>query len=212
MAVYGLDPGARVVEIGAGTGIATLPLIDCGFQVTAVEPAVGMATLLEAKVGPRAQVIVRPFEETTVQGPVDMIAAFNSWHWVDPVRGVRRLTDMLSPGGLVAFVWTEVVSWGEDPFGERLADVSGRPWNDRLPEIVNTKDVVATDGRFTTLDPRRYRFQRELDAHAFVEVTRTYGGHLSDDLVVEIEAVINNDFEGKVTKVEEAVVHAYRRL
>jgi 16S rRNA A1518/A1519 N6-dimethyltransferase RsmA/KsgA/DIM1 with predicted DNA glycosylase/AP lyase activity len=28
MAVYGLEPDDRVVEIGAGTGIATTPLVD----------------------------------------------------------------------------------------------------------------------------------------------------------------------------------------
>ena len=125
MAVYGLEPDERVMEIGPGKGIATTPLVECGFRVTAIEPAVAMAALLEAKVGPRAQVIVGRFEETAVEGSVDLIAAFNSWHWVDPVRGAERLEEVLRPGGVIALVWTAVISWGEDPFADRLADLSG---------------------------------------------------------------------------------------
>ena len=212
MAVYGLEPDDRVVEIGAGTGIATTPLVECGFRVTAIEPAVAMAALLEAKVGPRVQVIVGRFEEAAVEGSVDLIAAFNSWHWVDPVRGVERLVEVLRPGGVVALVWTEVVSWGEDPFADRLADLSGRPWIGQMAEIVNSKDAVATDGRFTTLGQRRYQFDRKLDAQTLVEVTRSYGAHLTDDLLADIEGLINNEFGGNVTKVEEAAVYAYRRL
>ena len=45
-----------------------------------------------------------------------------------------------------------------------------------------------------------------------MEVTRTYGAHPTDDVLVEVEALINNEFGGEVTKVEEAAVYIYRRL
>ena len=78
--------------------------------------------------------------------------------------------------------------------------------------IISSKDVVATDGRFSTLGERRYRFDRKLGAHSFVEATRTYGAHPTDDVLVEVEALINSEFGGEVTKVEEAAVYIYRRL
>jgi SAM-dependent methyltransferase len=210
--VYRLEPGDRAVEIGAGTGIATLPLIECGFEVSAIEPAPAMAALLEAKAGRRAQVVVGRFEEATVETPVDLVAAFNSWHWIDPARGVEHLVEVLAPDGVVALVWTEVTSWGEEPFESRLADLMGGPWVAQAAEIVNSKDAIETDGRFTKLAHRRYRFDRRLDAHTFVEVTKTYGGRWADELLAEIEALINNEFGGAITKEEEAAVYAYRRL
>jgi SAM-dependent methyltransferase len=210
--VDGLAPGDRVVEIGAGTGIATLPLADRGLRVTGIEPASAMAALLKAKVGGGVEVIERRFEDTALQGPVRLIAAFNSWHWVDPTLGVERLVDLLDSGGVVALVWTEVISWGQDPFADRLAALSGRPWVGRFPKIVNSKEAVAADKRFTALDQRRYRFERTLDAQSFVEVTKTYGDHLTEELLAQVAALINNEFDGLVTKVEEAAVHAYKRI
>jgi SAM-dependent methyltransferase len=207
----GLEANDSVVEIGAGTGIATVPLADRGLRVTALEPAPAMAALLKAKVGPRVKVIEGRFEETVLFGPVKLIAAFNSWHWVEPTMGVERLVELLDSGGLVALVWTEVSAWGQDPFAERLAELSGRPWVGRFPEIVNSREAVAADRRFAPLGERRYRFERTLDAQAFVEVTRTYGHTLTEPLLAEIATLIHNEFGGTVTKAEEAAVYVYRR-
>ena len=212
MALAGLRPGDRAVEIGAGTGIATLPLAARGLRVTAVEPAASMSEILKAKVGVTADVIEGRFEETAIRAAVDLVAAFNSWHWVEPAVGVARLVEMLRPGGVVTLVWTEVISWGRDPFGARLAEVTGQPWVGRLAEIVNSKDAVAGHDRLASMGQRRYRFERTLTAQTFVDVTRTYGGHPGDEQLVQIEAVIDGEFNGAVTKVEEAVLHAYKRL
>jgi SAM-dependent methyltransferase len=212
MVLGGLRPGDRALEIGAGTGIATLPLAARGLRVTAIDPAATMLELLRAKVGVAADVIEGRFEETPIRAAVDLVAAFNSWHWVEPAVGVGRLMELLRPGGLVALVWTEVISWGEDPFAARLAEITGQPWVGRLPETVNSKDAVAGDGRFASLGQRRYRFERTLTAPTFVDVTQTYGRHPPDELLVQIEAVIGNEFNGTVTKVEEAVLYAYQRL
>lgn len=210
--VYGLEPGHRVIEIGAGTGIATLPLVECSFEVAAIEPAAAMAALLAAKSAGRAQVVVGRFEDAAVSKPAELVAAFNSWHWVDPVRGVDRLVEVLLPDGIVALVWTEVISWGEHPFESRLADLSGAPWAGQVAKIVKSKDCIEPDERFMKLAPRRYRFERRLDADTFVEVTRTYGNHLGENVLADIAALINNEFGGTVTKVEEAAVYAYRRV
>lgn len=212
LAQYELRRGDKVVEIGAGTGIATLPLVEYGLQVTAIEPAAAMAELLGAKLAGRAQVVLSRFEDAAVGRPVGLVAAFNSWHWVEPSSGVERLVETLRPGGIVALVWTAVVSWVEDPFESRLAELSGAAWAGQVTQVLDSKDAIEGDGRFTELTQRRYRFDRHLDAHSFVEVARTYGGHLTEDLLVEIEGLINNEFDGKVTKVEEAAVYAYRRL
>jgi SAM-dependent methyltransferase len=210
VSAYGLELGDRVVEIGAGTGIATLPPVECGLQVTAIEPVAGMVSLLEAKVGHRAEVVNGRFEEFPVERTVELVASFNSWHWVDPLRGVERLFDLLAPTGVVALVWGEVISWGEEPFEKRLVDLSGAPWIGRIGEVVDTKHAVESDVRFTKLAERRYRSERRLDAGTFAEVTRTYG-RPPENLLVEIEALINAEFGGAVTKVEEAVVYAYQR-
>ena len=44
--VCGLKPGAHVLEIGAGAGQATLPLLQLGAHVTAVEPGAALSQIL----------------------------------------------------------------------------------------------------------------------------------------------------------------------
>ncbi len=149
-------------------------MIESGFRVTAIEPAAAMAALLGAKVGSHAEVVVGRLEETALAGPSDLVAAFNSWHWVDPAHGLQRLVEALGPGGVVAFVWTEVISWGQDPFADRLTDLSGGASEGRMAQGINSKDAAESDH--------------------------------------EIQTLINDEFGGTITKVEEATVYACRRL
>lgn len=118
-----LRRGTQVVEVGAGTGIATRALVDRGLAVTALEPAPNMAAIAVATLGPGAHVEVTSFEDWNPSGSFQMVVAFNAWHWVHPQGGIEKAIQALEADGSVAIVWTEVVSWGEDPFESRLADV-----------------------------------------------------------------------------------------
>ncbi len=81
----------------------------------------------------------------------------------------------LAPGAL-AIVWTEVIAWGSQLFEGRLADAFAAPWPKTVEQFVHTLDPIVDNGRFTDLQIRRHRFERELDADNFVAVTQTYGG------------------------------------
>ena len=48
-----LDPGLPVLEIGPGLGALTLPLLESGYDVTAIEVDEGLADYLEEEVRPR---------------------------------------------------------------------------------------------------------------------------------------------------------------
>jgi protein-L-isoaspartate O-methyltransferase len=60
-----LGPGARVAEIGCGTGQATVPLAERGMAITAVELGAGLATIARRRLAgfPSAEVLTTSFED-----------------------------------------------------------------------------------------------------------------------------------------------------
>ncbi|HWF22095.1 MAG TPA: class I SAM-dependent methyltransferase [Acidimicrobiales bacterium] len=206
-----LEPGAKAIEIGAGTGIATGPLISRGLQVVAIEPAPAMSALARDKFGDKARFVDGRFEDWPESDEVELIASFNAWHWVEPETGRSLASRLLPPGGSLALVWTEVLSWGESDFEARLAGVTGSPWPKRLDLVPASLQPIRSDRRFSDFTVRRHRFERRLDAESFVAVTRTYGGHHTVERDWLIRQLIEVEFGGAVTKVEDAVLYLARR-
>jgi hypothetical protein len=58
---------------------------------------------------------------------------------------------------------------------------------------------------------RHHQFVRRLDAAAFVAVTKTYGGHQTDEQHQAVESILNDEFDGVIEKVEDAVLYFARR-
>ena len=211
MELANLVAGAEAVEVGAGTGIATEPLIDRVLVVTAIEPAVAMAAVAEAKVGDRAQILVERFEDYPLGRSVELIASFNASHWIEPEVAIEHIAQLIKLGGCLALVWTQVVSWGEDPFEQRLAQVFGAPWEKRLDHVDASMTPVFFDARFEDFEVRHHQFARRLNAEAFVAVTKTYGGHRTDEHYRAIARIINDEFGGEIEKVEDAALYVARR-
>jgi SAM-dependent methyltransferase len=208
----GLAVGDHVVEIGAGTGIATVPLVDRGLEVTAIEPSASLAELAESKVIGRARIVVGRFEDFSLDSSVRLLAAFNSWHWLNPRIAVDLAAQLVEPGGSLALVWTEVISWGEEPFEERIAETFGSPWTKRLDHVDGSMRPIRQDGRFDEFRVRHHPSERTLDASTFVAVTKTYGSDYTDEEYQSIERTINSEFGGAITKVEDAAIYLATRL
>ena len=87
VALASLAPGARVLEIGCGTGQATMPLAERGFEIVAVELGESLAAFARRKLArfPQVEIVASPFEQWDARGErFDAVVAFNSFHWVDP--------------------------------------------------------------------------------------------------------------------------------
>jgi len=206
-----LQPGARAIEIGAGTGIGTAALVAHGLQVTAIEPSAGMRELAQEKLGDRARFVEGRFEDLSPTDPVDLIVALSAWHWVEPGQGLDLAAALLPPGGSLAISWTEVVAWGQGNFEDRLADVTDSPWPKSVEHMVASLGPVEADQRFGQFAVTRHRFERVLDADFFIGLNRTYPGFHTDKRDEQFRQIIDNEFGGSVTRVEDAVLYLSRR-
>jgi len=99
-------PGARVAELGAGTGALALPLARAGARVHAVEPARAMLDALADDDGAGAVVPVHAAAEETglPGGAFDLVVLADALQWVDPALAGREAARLLAPGGALAVV------------------------------------------------------------------------------------------------------------
>ncbi|MEV0134676.1 class I SAM-dependent methyltransferase [Dactylosporangium sp. NPDC050688] len=104
----GLRPGARVVEVGPGTGQVTARLVAEGASVVAVELGAKLAAQLRANLaGHDVTVVQGDFATVGVPGgQFDLAVCATALHWLDAEVAVRRLAELVRPGGWLAVWWT----------------------------------------------------------------------------------------------------------
>ena len=97
-------PSPKAIEIGAGTGKATAPFLNAGYNVTAIEISPNMAKFLQERFpGDNFKVITAPFEDTELdENTYDLIYAATAFHWVDADIGCPKTFRLLKSGGAFA--------------------------------------------------------------------------------------------------------------
>lgn len=96
-----LARGDRVVEIGAGTGQATVPLAQRGLAVTAIELGAALAAVARRRLAGfgSCEVVVSSFEDWVPDGaPYSAVVAVNALHWVDAEVRYAKPAGLLAPG------------------------------------------------------------------------------------------------------------------
>ncbi|MFC3984438.1 class I SAM-dependent methyltransferase [Streptosporangium jomthongense] len=103
-----LRPGAKVLEIGAGSGQATRELLDRGADVCAVELGADFAARLRAEFHDRPLTVIEGDFDTLpdLSGDFDLVVCASSLHWLDRSTALRRIACLLRPGGWIAAWWT----------------------------------------------------------------------------------------------------------
>jgi SAM-dependent methyltransferase len=96
-----------VADLGAGTGISARAIAERGAQVYAVEPNDAMRE--NAARHERVRWIAGTAEATTLApASVDVVTAFQAWHWVDQPAAVTEARRILRPGGRLAAIYNEL--------------------------------------------------------------------------------------------------------
>jgi SAM-dependent methyltransferase len=188
-AQLGLVAGARVLDVGAGTGKLTRGLVAAGFDVAAVEPGGAMLDELRIAV-PEATTHEAPAEAIPLpDASIDAAFAAQAFHWFDRERALPELQRVLRPKGGLVLVWNwwderdplqaelgPVVGYaGHSPYRE--PELPGSPWFEEVGRTVvelvkeSTPDEIlaglSTTSRFLVAEPEeRERWLREVRAIA----------------------------------------------
>ena len=210
----GLGEGARVLEVGPGTGQATASLLGRGWAVEAVELDPGMAAVLRDRLGDRVRVRVGAFEEAPPpRPPVDLVLSATAYHWLDPAVRLDRIAAALRPGGTLAIVWSRHVRGGTQAFFDAAQACYSRfggddPAMDLLPEEdvrPRTAELEASS-RFERIEAARFPVEIAYRTPDYLDLLRTYSDTAAlpeaarDDLLGCIGALLDDRFEGRAVK------------
>ena len=103
-ALAGLQRGSRIVEVGPGTGKATVELVRRGYGVTGVELSPDLAEVARRN-APGAEIVVAEFERWQPEtAGFDAIVATAAYHWIAPEHRYAKPLALLRSGGALAVV------------------------------------------------------------------------------------------------------------
>nr|WP_297425569.1 class I SAM-dependent methyltransferase [uncultured Actinotalea sp.] len=201
-----LRPGVRVLELGAGTGQATGPLLDAGAAVTAIEPGPALAALLRRRV-PAAAVHLCTAESMHVPSAAfDLAVAATSVHWLDLGVVLPKVHRALVPGGHLA-VWR--TAYGDPagpvtPFRERVRHISARrgpaaarPGPGELDTGAWVDRLTAT-GHFVVRHVEEFRWSVELSTDQVRDLFTTFSDWHRDEVAEAARTV--DDLGGRVVE------------
>lgn len=142
VALVGLDPGQRVLDVGCGSGALTAALVErVGVdEVAAADPSESFVDIVRASY-PSMDVRLAGAEELPfADASFDRVLAQLVVHFMtDPVRGIGQMRRTARPGGLVAAcVWDH--AGGKGPLAAFWSAVNsldpGAPDESSLPGVV----------------------------------------------------------------------------
>jgi SAM-dependent methyltransferase len=213
----GIPEGGRILEIGSGTGQATQPFAVHGYRMLCLEIGDQLAALAARRFAAWENVEIQmgSFEDWDPGGlKFDLVIAATSFHWIDPEIRWTKTASVLKPKGSLAAFSNTHVRRDEGFFAEN--DEIYRTCAPTLWAARGEGDIwrVQETGSDLFEEPveRKYPWQAEYDARNYIRLLETYSDHIRlprrerEDLFQGIRELINDGYQGSITKHYESVL------
>jgi trans-aconitate methyltransferase len=227
-----LAPVASLLEIGCGTGQATVPLAERGYRIDTLELGTRLAGIARDNLAPfpAVRVIVADFETWSPDAsPYDLIFSASAFHWIAPHLQYTKTASLLRPEGTLALIWNKHVQTAQsEPFltavqkvyhhfvPELAAAHPSIPHPDNVPTPVRN-EIEASD-HYTDVTVSTYAWQQEYTATAYTALLNTYSDNrllnvaIRRRLFQDIEHLIDDAFGGAVVKEYLTILYQARRI
>jgi SAM-dependent methyltransferase len=186
-AAASLAPGGAMLEVGCGSGLATVGFARRGLAVTALDPGADLLALARQRLADLDNVA---FVESTFEAAslsprsFKLIASAQAWHWIDPDVGYAKAASLLVPSGMLA-VFGNVPVGIAPPLDATLAEIYRAELGALVgppPEIWYTPSgalpgLIARSGHFAPPTHKSYAWSRPQTAQSFTDFLRTRTDH-----------------------------------
>ncbi len=195
-----------LLEIGPGTGQATLKFAERGYKIRGVELGQNMADMLMQKVGNyNVTVDVGPFEKweprTALQIP--LIYSATAFHWIDEDVRYSKTHSLLKDGGHLALLFNSAADIGKAEVKEAhelLAQYQDVQRASRRSGDGDARWVkeIADSGFFSLVDHLDYKWQMEITKDRLAKAFYSQSDYLAldEDVKNEVTPRIEEIFGG----------------
>jgi SAM-dependent methyltransferase len=205
----GAGKSDRAVEVGAGTGKATVLFASRGLSVTAIEPSAEMAMIARRNCSGFENVTIEETEFERWQPPgheFKLVFSGQAWHWISPRAGYAVARAALRYRGALAAFWNRP-DWSACDLREEFGGAYRR--NDHTDDTDDPMNPLARpgDGGWSTeiaassgfdgAEVRRYRWHTDYTAAEYSALLSTHSPCLILDppererLLADIAAAID---------------------
>jgi SAM-dependent methyltransferase len=185
--------GAKVLEIGCGTGQATTSFASRGLRLVCLEPGPSLARMARERLRSfeRVEVICRTFEAwPAAPSEFDLVFSATAFHWVR--RRVRfvKAAHALRPGGTLA-VFNAVPRPQAMPIPDSVKRIiKSNPAMSNAAQPWPFERQFSESRAFGMIEKRSYFTKRSYDVEGFAELLRTL--HRFRKLSTDEQAVVLN--------------------
>jgi SAM-dependent methyltransferase len=226
-----IPPDGCILEVGCGTGQASLPFARRNYVIHCVELGANLADVAQRNLlsYPNAKVTVGNFETLPIESEsYNLLMSATAFHWIDPAIRYKKTYNILKPNGAIALFWSKTVQTGASAdFFEAVQKVYhqiapnmakqylGLSHPDNMPTPV--KDEIESSGLFKDVKVRKHLWTVNYDATTYINLLNTYSDHRSLDditrthLFRDIAYLINTQFDGSITKEYLAILYLAHR-
>lgn len=212
-----LRDGSRVLEVGCGTGQLSVPLVQHGVDLVAIELGPHLAAHARRNLErfPSARVEVSSFEDWQLPSQkFDAVVSASAFHWLDPKVRFSKSAQALRPEGFLTIVHAHhvrggtpgffadtqlyYIKWGlsDDPFFEPTAAADAPAMYPELDQL----------SEFTSVERHRFEAPRSLSTASYIGWLNTDSLVLSLDdesrrgFLRDIEGLIESKYHGTAAR------------
>ncbi|HEX4517204.1 MAG TPA: class I SAM-dependent methyltransferase [Polyangiaceae bacterium] len=208
---------ADALEIGCGPGNASLPLLERGFRIHAVEIGENLAAFARQRCAAFPFTVeIAKFEDAALTpASVDLVVCSAAFHWLDRARALAQVVKVLKPGGSFALIWG---SARRTTLDDRVDAALQPAYRAHAPEISRetmerVRGTADDIGRAVSETPELRDYEERVfpqthvfDRAGYVETLSTFSDHatLPPDrrarLFEAVGEIIDRDFGGRVER------------
>lgn len=213
--ISGISEKGSVLEVGCGTGQATLSFASKGYQMTCLDIGKNLIEVAKRNLSDyKVDFFASSFEEWTPSKKYNLLISATAFHWIDPEIRYHYAFQVLQDDGWIALFWNKHPT----PFTGFFVDVQ-KVYNDIVPEWRNPNDRSTTEewirdqkheieatNLFGDVKVQKYRFVMTFTSKEYLKLLNTFSDHRSLEekrrqrLYAGIEELIDRDYEGHVER------------